>query len=43
MRISKPPTVLQIWDSSGDPKYAYQAIGILKKFKSVLIFIDITN
>ena len=43
MRISKPPTVLQVWDSSGDQKYAFQALGFLKKFNAVLIFIDITN
>lgn len=43
MRISKPATVLQVWDSSGDQKYAFQVAGFLKKFRAVLIFIDITN
>ena len=43
MRISKPPTIIQVWDSSGDPKYYYQMLGSLQKFNAILLFVDITN
>ena len=43
MRISKPPTIVQIWDSSGNQKYYYQMLGSLSKFNAILLFVDITN
>lgn len=43
MRISKPPTVIQIWDSPGDAKYYFQTLGSISKFNAVLIFVDVTN
>ena len=42
-RISKPPTIIQVWDSPGNPKYHLQTVGSLTGFKCVLIFVDITN
>jgi len=43
LRISTPPTVIQIWDTPGDQRFYYKAISILDKFNAVLIFIDATN
>lgn len=43
MRISKPSTVAQIWDSPGDKKYYYQILGTIAKFNAILIFVDVTN
>eukprot|EP00919_Chromeraceae_sp_WS-2016_P009993 GHVR01023472.1.p1 GENE.GHVR01023472.1~~GHVR01023472.1.p1 ORF type:complete len:103 (-),score=4.87 GHVR01023472.1:1481-1789(-) len=43
MRISNPSAIIQLWDSPGDPKFHYQSISNLNHFRSVLMFIDITN
>lgn len=43
MRISKPPSIIQIWDSSGDPKYYYHMLGKIANFQAILLFVDVTN
>jgi GTPase SAR1 family protein len=43
MRITNPNAVLQIWDSPGDPKYHFQVVTPLQRFKTVLLFVDVTN
>lgn len=43
MRISSPPTVIQIWDSPGDQRYFFKAVTILDQFKAVIVFVDVTN
>ena len=43
LRISSPPTVMQIWDTPGDQRHSYKALAILESFKAVLLFIDATN
>lgn len=43
LRISSPPTVIQVWDTPGDQRYGYKALAILESFKAVLVFVDSTN
>jgi len=43
LRLTNPKAIIQIWDSPGDERHKYEVINSLKSFKTILIFIDITN
>lgn len=43
LRLTNPDAIVQIWDSPGDPRFKYKVISSLASFKTVLIFIDVTN